>query len=371
MGAPQFISTDSQLIMSELIDLYQSITGTTILPSQPEYQLIMALAARELSLRYQIQAVGQANLVNYATAPALDELGVLVGVTRVSSQPASATVQFTLPSSHGGVIIPVGTRVGPADGLAKFETIQALTVAAGVTTATVDVICQTLGTVGNGYTSGQISIILDPQPYLNAVTNTTTTAGGSDAETDEQLRARIKLAPSSFSTAGSVQAYRYHAFTASPTIVDVYVPEIPDTPGTVEIFVLVEGGGSTPSGILTDVANACNSERVRPLTDTLDVKSAVAVDYDIEAVVTLVNDADPASNLAAIQNAIETFTASRLRTMGANVMRAQLIGEIYRAAPGAVFDVTLTEPALDLVINAGEFANIGDIEITLGSPSAP
>ena len=41
-----------------------------------------------------------------------------------------------------------------------------------------------------------------------------------DAETDEQLRTRIRLAPESYATTGSRQAYRFHTLSTDAVIID-------------------------------------------------------------------------------------------------------------------------------------------------------
>src|SRR5690606_12253651 len=125
------------------------------------------------------------------------------------------------------------------------------------------------GKQGNGYELGDISIILDPQPYLFSAHNIETTAGGSDDESDDELRERIMLAPQSFSNAGSRGAYEYFARSANPGIVHVSVVSF--TPGQGNIYPLMEGGEIPDQAVLDEVFSACNSEKVRPLTDTVMV----------------------------------------------------------------------------------------------------
>jgi phage-related baseplate assembly protein len=63
------------------------------------------------------------------------------------------------------------------------------------------------------------------------VTNLAASSGGSEQEDNDRLRERIKLAPESFTNAGSRMAYRFHAMQAHPNIVDVAV--LSPVPGTV------------------------------------------------------------------------------------------------------------------------------------------
>lgn len=58
------------------------------------------------------------------------------------------------------------------------------------------------------------------------VTNTTPNEDGSDAEDDDHLCSCIHLAPTSFSTTGSREAYRFHAMSVHPEICDVVVTRL-------------------------------------------------------------------------------------------------------------------------------------------------
>jgi hypothetical protein len=61
------------------------------------------------------------------------------------------------------------------------------------------------------------------KPMFQLLLISMTTANGTDDETDEELRERIRLAPSQFSVAGPTGAYKFFAKSAHPSIVDVSV----------------------------------------------------------------------------------------------------------------------------------------------------
>ncbi len=94
------------------------------------------------------------------------------------------------------------------------------------------------------------------------VTNLTASSGGSEQEDNDRLRERIKLAPESFTNAGSKMAYRFHAMQAHPNVVDVAVLSL-SVPGTVELYPLLSTGLPDDS-ILTLVESFCSDEKVRP-----------------------------------------------------------------------------------------------------------
>lgn len=360
MTEPQFVSLDGPAIIAEMVELYQNITGKALQPAQPERLLINAFAYRELVIRQQIQNAALQTLVSFASAPSLDYLGELVGVTRLSSSAASCVIRFSLITGHNGVVIPEGTRVASNDGKVVFLTTENIEVPVGTFTADVQALAQTLGVVGNGYAAGEISEILDPLPFITDAANLATTDGGADTETDDVLRARIKLAPERFSNAGSKGAYEFHAKSASPAILDVAITS--PTPGTVNIYPLA-GSLPTATSILNLVAAACNDEKVRPLTDTVVVLSPTGVTYDVEVELECYTDANTSEIEAQVTAALNAFATQRSKQIGLDVMRSQITA---LCMVEGVYDVTIVQPAADVIVSATQVPTLaGPISVTI------
>jgi phage-related baseplate assembly protein len=374
---PIFIERDPVVIVAEMKADYEARTGRTLEPAQVEQLLINAFAYRELLIRNQIQDAALQNLVAFARFPMLDYLGELVGVVRLTSQPAQTTLLLTLVTGHGDVVIPSGLRVSSTDGRAIFELIQDTPVLAADDTVEVIAVAQTNGELANDYAIGTISVILDPQPYLETASNTTVSESGSDEENDDALRERIRLAPNSFSTAGPYKAYEYWARTASPLIIDVAVDnrhyQSGDTipagysigdviPGTVEIFPLVEGLTTTPPEILTAVETILNADRIRPLNDVIFVTSPTAVNTDITVGLTLYDGAVQSDILPIVQANLEAFRDGRRKLLGQDIVISQIKA---LCIIDGVYDANVTVPASNLIIGSTEFANITDINVTV------
>lgn len=359
MTEPSFIERDGAQIIAEMTDLYQQITGRALQPAQAERLLINAFAYRELLLRQQIQNAALQTLVSFASAPALDYLGELVGVTRLAASAASCVIQFTLISGHGGVVIPEGTRVATTDGKVIFAVAESVDVDAGVLTANVQAFASSPGASGNSYAPGAVSDILDPLPFITAAANTDTTSGGADTETDDILRERIKLAPERFSTAGSVGAYQFHAKSASPAILDVAVTS--PTPGTVNVYPLAEGGLPTSTAILNLVSAACNAENVRPLTDTVVVLSPTGVNYTLHVHLTCYSNANTIAVTEQVEANLASYAATRSKQIGLDIVRTQIIAQCMVEG---VYNVAVIHPAADVVITPTQVPTLnGTIQV--------
>ena len=234
MDPIQFVDDTAQTALNDVITDYQNITGRTLGNADPEMLLINAFAYRLALARNQINYTGNQNLISFATGAALDQLGMKSGTFRLAASASEVTITFNIAPGAPTLTIPAGTRVKSQDGAVLFETIAITNVPHGTGTIDIDCICTVTGVIGNGYTVGLIITIVDPVAYVTGASNSNTSTGGSDAETDDQLRARIPLANATYSVAGPTDAYIYFAKTADPSIVEVSVPDPVPVAGAIQ-----------------------------------------------------------------------------------------------------------------------------------------
>ncbi|WP_048822585.1 baseplate assembly protein [Morganella morganii] len=356
---PDFIERDAGKITAEMIAQYETATGKTLYPAQAERLLIDLWAYREMLLRVAVQEAAKQNLVAFSREPMIDYLGELVGVYRLAAQPASTTLRFSVESAQDtDVLIPAGTRVSASDSVI-FATDSDVVLKAGLLLVNVTATCTEPGVAGNGWQPAQISQLLDEIGNTDLqVTNPSVSAGGSEQEDNDRLRERIRLAPESFTNAGSRMAYRFHAMQAHPNILDVAV--LSPVPGTVELYPLLSTGLPDDS-ILTLVESFCSDEKVRPLTDTVRAKAPVQVDYAIEANITIYRDGDANSVKASAESAIQRWVASRTATLGRDIVPSQIISVLSVAG---VYQVELVTPALRVVAE-NEWANCTAVKLNM------
>lgn len=221
-------------------------------------------------------------LLRYARGEVLDALGENRGITRQESVKATCTVRFSVEEAmSSNITIPQGTRV-TSDSVRYFVTDATAVLSAGTTY--VDIACSAKegGSSYNDIAIGEIKTLVDQVPYIDTVSNTTSTTGGSDSETDDEYRDRIRAASAATSVAGPKPYYRYHAINADPAIADAYV----DSPsaGTVRITPICYGGEVPGADLLAKVLAKCSADDVRVLTDQVIVTAPTVQTYDIELV---------------------------------------------------------------------------------------
>jgi phage-related baseplate assembly protein len=362
---------DPNLILADMISAFEQAADRTLQPAQVERLLINLYAYRESLVRNAIQYAAQQNLLAFASFPMIDYLGALLGVTRLAAQPALTTLQFTLTNALTvSLTLPAGTLTGTYDGSFTFATSAALVIAAGATSGTVGAAATAPGADANGYLLGQVNTQLDPNALIASVANTAVTSGGSAPETDDHLRQRIQAAPSEFSVAGPVGAYRFFALGADPSIIDAQV--VSPAPGTVDVFILTGPVVTQPiaspnlvsvagSALLAKVASILSADNVRPLTDTVNVLAVTEVDYQIAGTITLFSDADPTSTVAAADAAASQFALGLAAKIQRDIVPSQIIAAL--SVPGA-YEVTLTQPAY-MQLSAGQWANCTAVSLSV------
>lgn len=360
---PVFFDTEPQAIVDRMVSRYEELTGRTLQPAQVE-RLLFNTMGYELSLvRTAADEAAKTLLADFSAAPVIDYLARNVGLgNRLAPAKAYCTIRFTLVDGHAALIIPEGLRVQTTDGQQIFATKEATSVASGVNEIDIECESQIAGLSANGYTAGAVSVILDPEPYISTATNTTVTTGGSDEETDEQLRQRIFLAFAQSATAGSYSSYKLFALSANPLIVDVYVTS--PNPGTVAVYPMVAGGDETPQTILDQVFSVLDAEDVRPLTDTVLVNSPSPVDYALDVSLTILTTANQQLIVQQVTANLNAFVAERATKLGLDITLDQITA---LCMVDGVYSVDINDPSADAVVEPNEFAVNTGVSVTVSS----
>lgn len=376
MTLPVLLEANSDNELNATIQIWEALAEKVLIPGQPDYLLAAILAYNKYLLIQRCNAAFASMLIDYSTAPNLDYLVALLGVTRTAPQPATCTLRFTLVPGHGDLTLSAGTRVSSTDGKAVFEVDFNTLVDSEINSIDVTATCQTDGIIGNDYDIGTVSTIMDVQPYFSSCENTDVTSGGVEAETDEELRSRSKTASSIFSVAGPREAYIYFTKTVSPLICDVAIitaTEDPGiAPGEVDVYALLDGGEIPNEALNTLIEATLSADNVRPLTDTVVVASPTAVEFTLTVNVTrLTSYAEPSSTIiATIETALEAFKIAKYSKLGLDIIASE-IEAVCRVEGVYDIDLTITPPVgrsltgRNLVIGLNEFGKMTAATVTV------
>jgi len=341
-----FAEKDSSTIETEIIDQYEETAGVTLAVADPRKKLLQSEVPIIVGQRSVIDSSAKKNLLAYSSGDFLDHIGILVGCTRIAATAATSTVRFTLTAARSvSTTIASGKRVTSGDGV-YFITTAETVIAAGDTYADISVQCTVTGTAGNDYAVGTLTTLVDPIAYVASISNTTVSEGGTDKEIDDAFRERIQLAPESFSTAGPTGAYEFWAKTASSTIIDVSVAS--PSAGVVAIYPLVTGGEIPGQEILDAVLEICDDEKIRPLTDNVQVLAPEQVAYaiDVSYWIDKTNESVASTLETAIETAVSTYITWQKTELGRDINPTELVYLMRAAGAKRVMVTTPTYLAL-------------------------
>ncbi len=358
-----FATLSSSEIESAVLTAYERQAGVTLQPGDPVRLFLESLAYLFSVQNQLIDLAGKQNLLAYARGAHLDHLGALMGVERIPAQSARVTLRFSLSEALGFTAeIPEGMRVGTQDGSITFATIASAEIPAGELYVDVTALCTEAGAQATGLVAGQISQLVDPLPYVVSVSNITPSVEGADIEDDERLRERIRIAPESYTVAGSSGAYEAQVLAVSSEIenVSVTTPE----PGVVDVRFVLEGGELPDESMIAMVEDALTADEVRPLTDNVEVGAPDTVEYSIQGTWYLRrDDATILSGITtAVTEAVEEYRLWQRSKPGRDINPTTLISLVQQAGAKRV---ELTSPVFTR-LDPTQIAREKTISLTFG-----
>ena len=168
-------------------------------------------------------------------------------------------------------------------------------------------------------------------------------------ESDERLRERCILSFDGMNTAGSANAYRYFTLSADGRVDGIKVKSDEATPCFLDIVItqVDSENGAASEELIKVVQAALDPDTVRPVGDRPTVKSSLATNYQIEAVLYVGKSAEDALLLEAANIRLDKY-----------IKNAQKNGEsIYLSAIYAALHVDgiervqIISPTADLVMD--------------------
>jgi len=196
------IKTVTEIINEMLTELKQQFGDDfDTREGTPQYQIVAAVAAQLGELWENNQNLYSQRYVNLATGVALNYAVKFAGLRR--NQATAATGEITI-SGTDGTIIPAEFLISTQDNII-FKTLESGTISGG--SVNLNIIAEETGTNGN-VAADTITKIVNPLSGVDSVTNVLETSGGSNQETDVDLRTRYfaSLALGGGSTSNAVRS---------------------------------------------------------------------------------------------------------------------------------------------------------------------
>lgn len=342
-------------IKAEMVETYKGVMPFYE-PNESDdvMPVLEAFAYRELMLRTFFNTQVANSFWQTATGKYLDFIAAFFDVFRLIGEKPTAYATFTINTVLGyDYVLESGLELLNNDG-SMSVLIQNITIPTGSIEASGIIELQ----LESAQSSASVSSVMVPRPYLKSVIQTTTFSGGSDTETDDEMRDRIKLSFEEVTTAGSVSSYRAYALKADERIDDVAV--LSPTPGVVDV--IIHSLSIVDAAMISRAYTALSADTARPLCDTVQVRAATVTNYTVTAVLTLDPLSDPASTLGAARVRLNERVQSIL--IGQSITTSSIIAAL---SVDGVDDVTLIAPVSTVSVLSDGIAICTLINISVGA----
>lgn len=306
--------------------------------------------------------------------PDLDSFYADFSFPRLIAVSASGQATFARFTPSAQAVVPVGATILTADGTQSYTvnldttnptysaTLGGYALAAGVSSIIVTVTAVNLGIAANAVV-GQISLINQPIPGVDTVSNAAAFTTGMDPELDPAFRIRFiayiaSLSKATKTSIGYVISALKQGMTYSLTENFSYAGAA--QPGFF-YAVINDGTGYPPSTLLNSAANAIDA--VRPFTVAFSVFAPIVIVANVAMTITTAVGYSHAATATLVTNAISAYINAL--TLGQTLSFSRLTQIAYDASPGItnVTGVTLNNTASDLAANIQQTIQAGTVSV--------
>lgn len=324
---------------------YNSVTRTIIEAIMSELDIV----------QYKLMQAYLSKTIDEAEGEDLDDVVSILGVVRKQATNCTGVVTFSVTEeSDVDIDIPAESTVSTVQTqggvVYEFLTIDDAVLKAGDNEVDVEVVCNTAGDIyipANSITIINTSII-----GIAEVTNKGVISGGTNTETDEELRDRTKNILTSLGK-GTTEAIRL-AVQDVDGVTDVSVYDMRSGVGTVDVFVVTDTmpvSDEVESNILKAIEDS-KSGGIKAYLLYPDVKY-IDVDCMIES--------DIEYDVNSIYGLISEFINSN--GIGNKLILNQLEKTILGAIDDDRADVTFNTPSSNVQVDVNEVLGVNSIKI--------
>lgn len=316
---------------------------------------LYALAAQVQALEAESDWALRQSFPQTAEGEYLDMHAACRGLARAAATCAEGTLRFFASSAaETALSIPQGTVCMSASGV-RFVTIEAATIAVGALSADALARAETAGAAGNA-AAGEVTLLSALPVGVVRCSNPSAFVGGSDAESDEALRARLLESYLRLPNGANAAYYEQEAMRFSGVAAAVAVGRARGL-GTVDVY-LAAPGGAPSQELLTQVADAL--EERRELAVDVQVHAATVQTVNVTAALSIGEGYDFSDVKAHAEAAVRAcFGGER---MGKSVHTAKLIASL--CGVDGVENVKLNAPSADVAVSATGVAVAGTVTLT-------
>lgn len=315
---------------------------------------------QEVSLQYwQLEQVYDNSFIDSAYGDDLSELVKIMGVTREEALNSTGKVKFYRDTAADhDYLIPAGTLIETlpdSEGVTiQFETVENVVLLSGTTYIYANVKSVNPG-FNTNVVANKIITINNPPMGIESAINEEAVIGGEDEETDDDLRARTKIALDA-SGLGTINALS-NKILGIPGIKSVKALDMNRGIGTVDILVL---GDSLPmpSTNKTEIENLAQTIKAGGI-DVKIIEPSISV-QNVSITLTLAPNALLADVNQLVINAVNNYINSL--GIGDSFIKNQLSKEVLNCSEN-ITDIVINNPTTNITVGSTSIVALGTLTI--------
>ena len=316
---------------------------------------LYAAAAQIQALEFQTDWVLDQSFPQTAQGVYLERHAVMRGLSRTEATRAVGTLRFSTQTAPAAdLTIPAGS-VCMTESEVRFQTTETAILSEGMLSVDVPAEAVEAGASGNA-APGAIRILTACPVGVTACTNPVAFTGGSDAESDESLRARIlesyQRLPNGANAAYYQQVAMSHAGVAAAQVVG-RARGI----GTVDVYIAPEAG--LPEEELIEEVRADLQEK-REIAVDVSVCAPTPKTVNVSAAVQASENADFQEVKENVETVLSSFFGGRL--LGRPIHLAELGNRIYEV--DGVENYRISDPTADIAGDSKVLPVLGTLTVT-------
>lgn len=374
---PNAVPTSEEILLQLQNSVAQG-AGITNFSDSSVVQLILEPVASHLAALYQRQALNEKNTnLSTATGSALDDIGNMFGIPRKQVKAASTigegkAVLFT-NTSGSPVLVPAGTRIeSEVTSEVAYKTTDAVTVPAADANGVSGKAYADVTAIGVGESFNVAANVLTRHnvgSVFLSVTNVRAITNGTNAESDDNYRFRIKNA---LAARGNSQDALYSRLVALPGVRDVVLQSFARGAGTIDAIIVPVDRGASDS-----LLSLCQSTAEAVVAPGISVKCKAPIEryVEIELAITTTPEADKVFCKTAAQAAVvyylDNMSIGMQEDAGQISDSTIVISSVIAAVRASAVDITdavITKLSIDGMncIVSNQYTKSGELFICQG-----
>lgn len=339
-------------IYAELKADFESASGLTLSDGGDMSLRFMALAAQLESLYYEAEFVTSQSMPQTASGKSLDGFAAMRGLERSTAAAAKGKIRF-YAAEGVTASVEAGTRCQTENGV-EYETTAGGTVSTDTWYCDLPAVAVNTGSAGNT-PAGTVTVMMLPPKGIAKCRNMVAFTGGSDPESDEELRKRLLDSYKSMINGGNAAYYKALALSCEGIVAAQVVPKSRGI-GTVDVYVAQSNG---PASTVRCNAVQAVMEENREICTDVQVKVPTISEVDVEVKIS------PSSGYYAdkvaddVELAIAAFFDGKM--LGRNVLVAELAAAVYSVE--GVSNYRIVKPAADIEIAQTVLPTLGLVSV--------